>query len=342
LQDYIKNTNIKIATVSGRYYSMDRDNRWERIKLAYDAIVNGMGETSTNLIDSIKKSYDNSITDEFIKPFVCVDANNNFLGKIENGDVVFAFNYRSDRMRQLSYVLCQDDFLDYSMEKKTIDYLTMTNYDDKFENAKVLFRKDNLKNTLGEVLEKYNKSQLRIAETEKYAHVTFFFSGGREILFKNESRILCNSPSVPTYDLQPQMSAEDLSDKFISEINNQSFDFACLNFANPDMVGHTGDFEATVQACEKVDMELKKIVLKALKNNYQILVTADHGNAEIMINEDGSPHTYHTTSLVPLILISNNIKNGLKDGKLGDIAPTVLELMNIEKPVEMTGNSLLN
>jgi 2,3-bisphosphoglycerate-independent phosphoglycerate mutase len=342
LQGYIKNTNIKIATVSGRYYSMDRDNRWERIKLAYDAIVNGMGESSTNLIDSIKKSYDNSITDEFIKPLVCVDENNNCLGKIENGDMVFAFNYRSDRMRQLSYVLSQDDFLDYSMEKKTIDYLTMTNYDDKLENAKVLFRKDNLKNTLGEVLEKYNKSQLRIAETEKYAHVTFFFSGGREILFKNESRILCNSPSVPTYDLKPQMSAEDLSDKFISEINNKSFDFACLNFANPDMVGHTGDFKATVQACEKVDMELKKIVLKALKNNYQILVTADHGNAEVMINEDGSLHTYHTTNLVPLILISNNIKNGLKDGKLGDIAPTVLELMNIEKPVEMTGNSLLN
>ena len=340
LISYIEGTNISIASVSGRYYSMDRDNRWERIKLAYDAIVNGVGVVSRDILSSIQTSYSEGITDEFIKPIVCIKDNNQPVSKIENDDVVFCFNYRSDRMRQMSKVLTQEDNVDFDMKKIKLKYLTLTQYDESFKNISVLYSKEYIKNTLGEILSNNSKKQLRIAETEKYPHVTFFFSGGREKEFELEKRILCPSPKVATYDLKPEMSAIDVSEKFISEVNARSFDFACLNFANPDMVGHTGDFDAAVKACEVVDKEVSKIVEAANKNGYTILLTADHGNAELMRNEDGSPHTYHTTNLVPFIIFSKN-NYSPKNGKLGDIAPTVLKIMGIDIPSDMSGNILI-
>ena len=340
LISYIEGTNISIASVSGRYYSMDRDNRWERIKLAYDAIVNGVGVVSRDILSSIQTSYSEGITDEFIKPIVCIKDNNQPVSKIENDDVVFCFNYRSDRMRQMSRVLTQEDNVDFDMKKIKLKYLTLTQYDESFKNISVLYSKEYIKNTLGEILSNNSKKQLRIAETEKYPHVTFFFSGGREKEFELEKRILCPSPKVATYDLKPEMSAIDISEKFISEVNARSFDFACLNFANPDMVGHTGDFDAAVKACEVVDKEVSKIVEAANKNGYTILLTADHGNAELMRNEDGSPHTYHTTNLVPFIIFSKN-NYSPKNGKLGDIAPTVLKIMGIDIPSDMSGNILI-
>ena len=340
LISYIEGTNISIASVSGRYYSMDRDNRWERIKLAYDAIVNGVGVMSRDILSSIQTSYSEGITDEFIKPIVCIKDNNQPVSKIENDDVVFCFNYRSDRMRQMSKVLTQEDNVDFDMKKIKLKYLTLTQYDESFKNISVLYSKEYIKNTLGEILSNNSKKQLRIAETEKYPHVTFFFSGGREKEFELEKRILCPSPKVATYDLKPEMSAIDVSEKFISEVNARSFDFACLNFANPDMVGHTGDFDAAVKACEVVDKEVSKIVEVANKNGYTILLTADHGNAELMRNEDGSPHTYHTTNLVPFIIFSKN-NYSPKNGKLGDIAPTVLKIMGIDIPSDMSGNILI-
>tara|TARA_B100002051_G_C16701771_1_gene621404 strand:- start:788 stop:1747 length:960 start_codon:yes stop_codon:yes gene_type:complete len=319
---------------------MDRDNRWERIKLAYDAIVNGVGVMSRDILSSIQTSYSEGITDEFIKPIVCIKDNNQPVSKIENDDVVFCFNYRSDRMRQMSKVLTQEDNVDFDMKKIKLKYLTLTQYDESFKNISVLYSKEYIKNTLGEILSNNSKKQLRIAETEKYPHVTFFFSGGREKEFELEKRILCPSPKVATYDLKPEMSAIDVSEKFISEVNARSFDFACLNFANPDMVGHTGDFDAAVKACEVVDKEVSKIVEVANKNGYTILLTADHGNAELMRNEDGSPHTYHTTNLVPFIIFSKN-NYSPKNGKLGDIAPTVLKIMGIDIPSDMSGNILI-
>ena len=341
LISYIDGTNISIASVCGRYYSMDRDNRWERIKLAYDVMVNGMGIESEDILSSIKKSYSEGITDEFIKPIVCIKDNGEPVSKINNDDVVLSFNYRSDRMRQISKVLTQENNDEFEMKKLNLKYLTLTQYDQSFKNIHVLFNKENIKNTLGEVLSNNSKKQFRIAETEKYPHITFFFSGGREKEFNLERRILCKSPNVATYDLQPEMSAKALSYHLIREIEKESFDFACLNFANPDMVGHTGDFDAAVKACEVVDIEVSKIVDSAKRMGYTILITADHGNAEIMINADGSPHTYHTTNLVPFILISENRNFKLQDGKLGDIAPTILDLMNIPPPLEMTGVSLV-
>ena len=340
LVSYIVGSNISIASVSGRYYSMDRDNRWERIKLAYDAMVNGLGIHSNDILSSIKKSYDEGITDEFIKPIVCIKNNDQPISKIKNDDVVFCFNYRSDRMRQISKVLTQEDNDAFDMKKLNLKYLTLTQYDQSFNNVSVLYSKENIKNTLGEVLSDNSKKQLRIAETEKYPHVTFFFSGGREKEFDLEKRILCPSPKVATYDMKPEMSAQDISKKFIYEVNERSFDFACLNFANPDMVGHTGDFDAAVKACEVVDMEVSKIVEAARNNGYTILLTSDHGNAELMRNKDGSPHTYHTTNLVPFIVFSEN-NYSPKDGKLGDIAPTVLKIMGIDIPNEMSGNILM-
>ena len=340
LISYIDGTNISIASVCGRYYSMDRDNRWERIKLAYDAMVNGVGINSNDILSSIKESYNEGTTDEFIKPIVYTNGKDDPTLKIKNDDVVFCFNYRSDRMRQISKVLSQEDNDNFDMKKLNIKYLTLTQYDQSFKNVLVLYSKENIKNTLGEVLSNNSKKQLRIAETEKYPHVTFFFSGGREKEFDLEKRILCPSPNVATYDLKPEMSAYDVSKKFISEINERSFDFACLNFANPDMVGHTGDFDAAVKACEIVDIEVSKIVEAARNNGYTILLTADHGNAELMRNEDGSPHTYHTTNLVPFIVFSEN-NYSPKDGKLGDIAPTVLKIMGIDIPNEMSGNILI-
>ena len=340
LISYIDGTNISIASVCGRYYSMDRDNRWERIKLAYDAMVNGVGINSNDILSSIKESYNEGTTDEFIKPIVYTNGKDDPTLKIKNDDVVFCFNYRSDRMRQISKVLTQEDNDNFDMKKLNIKYLTLTQYDQSFKNVLVLYSKENIKNTLGEVLSNNSKKQLRIAETEKYPHVTFFFSGGREKEFDLEKRILCPSPNVANYDLKPEMSAYDVSKKFISEINERSFDFACLNFANPDMVGHTGDFAAAVKACEVVDKEVSRIIEAARKNGYTILLTADHGNAELMRNKDGSPHTYHTTNLVPFIIFSEN-NYSPKDGKLGDIAPTVLKIMGIDIPNEMSGKILI-
>ena len=336
----IKGSKIRLATVMGRYYSMDRDMRWDRIKLAYDALVRGKGVHSYNLHDSIKKSYDKNVFDEFVLPTVCMEKDRPIC-KINDGDVVFTYNFRSDRMRQLTSVLTQKDYTNYQMKKKKLYFLSMTNYGDEFKNINVLYNKTNIKNTLGEVLSKHKKKQLRIAETEKYPHVTYFFSGGREKSFLNEERILCPSPKVSTYDLKPEMSAFDVEKKIIQKIELDIYDFICLNLANPDMVGHTGDFDSTIKACEVVDKCSNKIINKALKFNYNIILIADHGNADIMINKDGSPHTYHTTNPVPFILIDKKFNSKLKNGILADVAPTILDVMNIKIPKEMTGKSLI-
>ncbi|MCF6294802.1 MAG: 2,3-bisphosphoglycerate-independent phosphoglycerate mutase [Flavobacteriaceae bacterium] len=341
LEEHLKNTNGKLATITGRYYAMDRDNRWERIKLAYDALVNGKGEKSTNATASIQKSYDDNITDEFIKPIVMVNKNNQPIATIKDDDVVIFFNFRTDRGRQLTQVLTQKDFHEQNMHKLNLYYVTMTNYDDAFEGINIIFKKENLSDTLGEVLEKHNKNQIRIAETEKYPHVTFFFSGGRETPFIGETRILRNSPKVATYDLKPEMSAFELRDALIPELQKGKVDFVCLNFANGDMVGHTGVMEAAIKACEAVDKCVKDVVTTALENNYTTILIADHGNCETMINPDGSPNTAHTTNPVPIILIDKDLKS-IHNGILGDIAPTILKLMGIEQPKAMTQNSLLD
>ncbi|WP_268033442.1 2,3-bisphosphoglycerate-independent phosphoglycerate mutase [Algoriphagus sp. PAP.12] len=341
LQSYLENSTGQIASVVGRYYAMDRDNRWERVKLAYDAMVKGEGEKSKDILASIKKSYDNNVTDEFIRPIIHVGADNQPLAKIEEGDLVICFNFRTDRGREITQVLTQRDFEDYHMKKLDLDYITFTNYDETFQNVKVLFEKDNLNNTLGQVLESAGKKQIRIAETEKYPHVTFFFSGGREKEFEGESRILCPSPKVATYDLKPEMSAYEIASKINSELKKKSADFICLNFANADMVGHTGDFDAAVKACEAVDECANSVITTALDNEYTIIVIADHGNSDMMINEDGTPNTAHTTNLVPFIMVDNKDQIQVNDGKLGDLAPTILKLMGIEKPAEMTGDILI-
>ena len=340
LNDYIKNSPTQIASITGRYFAMDRDNRWERIKIAYDALVNAKGEKSSNLIRSIQNNYDNGCTDEFIKPIIKVDSNNQPLSTIKNGDVVIFFNFRTDRGRELTKVLSQNDNLDFDMKKLNLHYVTMTNYDNTFSNIKVIFNKSNLDNTLGEILENNNKSQLRISETEKYPHVTFFFSGGRENSFKGESRILKNSPKVATYDLKPEMSAYEITDSLVKEIDSGKQDFICLNFANGDMVGHTGSMKAAIKACEAVDKCVETVINCANKNNYTTILIADHGNCETMINADGTPNTAHTTNPVPVILIDKDLKN-IKNGILGDIAPTILKLMGVKKPKEMTQESLI-
>lgn len=340
LLSHIKNTNTQLATVTGRYYAMDRDKRWERVKLAYDALVNGIGETSTNILKSIDNSYDNNVTDEFIKPIINLDTNNEPVAKIKEGDVVVFFNFRTDRGRQLTEALSQKDFHEQNMHKLDLHYVTMTNYDDSFKGINVVFDKDNLTETLGEILEKNHKTQIRMAETEKYPHVTFFFSGGRETPFEGETRILRNSPKVATYDLKPEMSAYELRDALIPELDKGEVDFVCLNFANGDMVGHTGVMEAAIQACEAVDKCVEDVITTALKNNYTTLLIADHGNCETMINPDGSPNTSHTTNPVPVILIDND-KTKIKDGILGDIAPTILKLMGVEQPKAMTQHPLV-
>ncbi len=340
LEEHIENTNSKLATITGRYYAMDRDKRWERIKLAYNAIVNGIGENSTNVQKSIQKSYDNDITDEFIKPIIMVDNNKQPISTIQEDDVIIFFNFRTDRGRQLTQALSQNNFHEQNMHKLNLYYVTMTNYDDSFKDIKIIFKKENLSNTLGEVLEKHNKKQIRIAETEKYPHVTFFFSGGREKPFIGETRILKNSPKVATYDLKPEMSAFELRDALIPELQKGEVDFVCLNFANGDMVGHTGVMEAAIKACETVDVCVKDVITTALENNYTTILIADHGNCETMINPDGTPHTAHTTNPVPIILIDKDLKS-ISDGVLGDIAPTILELIGIEQPKVMTQHSLL-
>ena len=340
LEEYVKDSNAKIATVIGRYYAMDRDKRWERVKLAYDLLVNSIGDHTTNFVESIQKSYDENVTDEFIQPLIKVDENNEPLTKIENDDVVIFFNFRTDRGRELTEVLSQKDFHEFNMHKLNLYYVTMTNYDDTYKNVHVIYDKDNITETLGEVLEKANKKQIRIAETEKYPHVTFFFSGGREEPFVGETRILKNSPKIATYDLQPEMSAFELKDALVSELKKGEVDFVCLNFANGDMVGHTGVMSAAIKACEAVDVCVKEVVETALENNYTTIIIADHGNCETMINPDGSPNTAHTTNPVPIILVDKDLKT-IHDGVLGDIAPTILDLMGIEKPAVMTCKSLL-
>lgn len=340
LQNHLKNTTGELASITGRYYAMDRDQRWERVKLAYDAIVNGAGTLSKNAEQSILDSYDNGVTDEFIKPIIMVDENNQPKATIKEGDVIIFFNFRTDRGRQLTNVLSQNDLHEYNMHKLSLYFVTMTNYNQTFKNIHVIYNNDDIENTLGDVLEQAGKSQIRIAETEKYPHVTFFFSGGREKEFAGEKRLLCPSPKVATYDLKPEMSAYEIRDAIVPELEKGDVDFVCLNFANGDMVGHTGVFEAAVKACETVDICTKDVITSAIENGYTTLLIADHGNCETMINPDGTPHTAHTTNPVPIILIDPELKH-LKNGILGDIAPTILDLMDIEKPLEMTQQTLL-
>ncbi|MBL7873219.1 MAG: 2,3-bisphosphoglycerate-independent phosphoglycerate mutase [Cyclobacteriaceae bacterium] len=342
LKNHLAKTTGQIASVVGRYYAMDRDKRWERVKLAYDAMVHGTGERTTDVMRSVEQSYEAGVTDEFIKPIIAVDGNNNPIATIQEGDVVLCFNFRTDRGREITMALTQQDFHEQNMNKLNLHYVTLTNYDDSFKGVKVIFDKDNLENTLGEIVSKANKKQIRIAETEKYPHVTFFFSGGREEVFPGESRLMCPSPKVATYDLQPEMSAHDIRDMIIPELEKKSADFICLNFANPDMVGHTGVFEAAVKACETVDQCNEAVTEAARKNGYAIIIIADHGNADKMINEDGTPNTAHTTNLVPCILVDDDYKGKLKDGKLGDLAPTILALMGVPIPKEMTGTVLID
>ncbi|MCC8408936.1 2,3-bisphosphoglycerate-independent phosphoglycerate mutase [Mucilaginibacter sp. UR6-1] len=340
LEQYIAPTSAKLASAIGRYYAMDRDNRWERVKQAYDLLVNGTGKTVQSITDAIKESYAEGVTDEFILPVVKTDDNGAPVAVIKEGDVVICFNFRTDRGREISLALTQKPFPEYNLHPLKIKYVTMTSYDETFKDVEVIFRKEDLTKTIGEVLQDAGKTQIRIAETEKYPHVTFFFSGGREREFDNEKRLLVPSPKVATYDLQPEMSAQGIRDAIIPELEQKWPDFVCLNFANTDMVGHTGVFEAVVKAAETVDACTQAVVETGLKNGYSFIIIADHGNADFMINEDGSPNTAHTTNLVPCIIIDNDVKT-VKDGKLGDIAPTVLKILGVNIPAEMTGDVLV-
>ncbi len=340
LQNQIKNSNVQIASLIGRYYAMDRDNRWERIKIAYHLMVKGKGEKTNDLLKEIKNSYENGITDEFIKAKIIVDEKNNPIGKIEKDDLVICFNFRTDRLRELTKALTQKNFEEFDMKILKLKYLTLTNYDKSFKNVEVIYDKENLKNTIGEVLAKNGKKQIRIAETEKYSHVTFFFSGGREEKFENEKRILIDSPKVATYDLDPEMSAYKVKNAIIKELEKNEVDFICLNFANADMLGHTGIYNSILKALKTVDNCVEEVTEVAKKNNYNIMIIADHGNSDFTINKDGSPNTAHTLNPVPCILISENYKK-IKDGKLSDIAPTLLKIMNLKIPKEMTGKVLI-
>ena len=358
LQNHLEKTTGKIASVTGRYYAMDRDKRWERVKLAYDGLVNGIGEMSADILATVAKSYQENITDEFIKPIISAAIPN---PTIRDGDAVISFNFRTDRCREITQVLTQTDFPEFEMVKLNLHYTTMTQYDHTYKNVHVVFENDDLKNTIGEILQLHHKTQIRIAETEKYPHVSFFFSGGREVPFEGEKRIMVQSPKVATYDLQPEMSAIEVTEAIVKEINKNAellssevppsgggggADFICLNFANADMVGHTGVWSAIIKAVETVDQCVEKVVTAALQNNYTVFLTADHGNADYAINQDGTPNTAHTLNLVPLFLIDNvpiaiGRKGNIKPGKLGDIAPTILTLMGLPIPKEMTGNILI-
>jgi 2,3-bisphosphoglycerate-independent phosphoglycerate mutase len=341
LQKHLNTSTGKIASVSGRYYAMDRDKRWERVKLAYDALVNGIGEKATDAQAAIQQSYTANITDEFIKPTIVLGSDQKPLATIQDGDAVICFNFRTDRCREITEVLTQTDFPDFGMKKLSLNYTTMTEYDKTFKNVHVVFENDNLNNTLGEILANNGKKQIRIAETEKYPHVSFFFSGGRETPFEGENRIMVPSPKVATYDLKPEMSAYELTDAIVPEIEKESADFICLNYANADMVGHTGVFSAAIKAVETVDKCVERVVTAALGHGYTIFLTADHGNADYLINEDGTPNTAHTMNLVPLFIIDKNFKGTIKPGKLGDIAPTILTMMGLPIPAEMTGEVLV-
>lgn len=341
VQNHIENTNVKIASVIGRYYAMDRDKRWERVKLTYDLLVHGKGEKTKDFLAEIEKSYANDITDEFIQPLVMTNDNGEVLTKIEPNDVVICYNFRTDRCREITEVLSQNDMPEFDMKKLPLHYVTMTKYDESFKGVQVVFEKSNLKNTLGEILERAGKTQLRIAETEKYPHVTFFFNGGQEAEFEGETRKIVPSPKVATYDLQPEMSALELTDVVTKEINENQPDFICLNFANADMVGHTGVFEAAMKAAETVDACTKRLIETGLKHNYAAIIIADHGNSDYMINDDGSPHTAHTLNPVPCFVVGNEVGNiVVQNGKLGDVAPTILKLFGLEQPREMNGKPL--
>lgn len=341
LVEYLNHSNGQIATITGRYYTMDRDKRWERVKIGYDAMLFGIGEKSDDLISSIEKSYEAGITDEFIKPIINIDKNGKPVGTIQSGDVVIAFNYRTDRLRQITVALTQENITEVGMKTIPLHYITMTNYDEKFKGIHIAYDKPNLNNTMGEIVSKAGLHQLRIAETEKYAHVTFFFSGGREQPFENEERSLVQSPKVATYDLQPQMSAPEVAEKVVAALNWQKYDFIVLNFANGDMVGHTGIYEAILKAVKVVDDCVNKVVETAKKNNYAALLIADHGNADFAINADGSPNTQHSLNPVPCILISDELKNEkMHNGVLADVAPTLCKIMGLHIPEEMTGKPL--
>lgn len=339
---HLENTTGKIATVTGRYYAMDRDKRWERIKIAYDALVSGIGRITPDIFGAVEQSYEMNVSDEFIKPIINASVD----GTIKDGDAVMCFNFRTDRCREITHVLTQTAMPDYSMVPMQLYYTTMSRYDHTFQNIHVIFETDDLKNTLGDILAQQNKKQIRIAETEKYPHVTFFFSGGREVPFEGEKRIMIPSPKVATYDLQPEMSAVEVTEALLPEIKNKTADFICLNFANTDMVGHTGVWDAVITAAETVDKCVEKVVTTALQNHYTVFLTADHGNADYMINEDGTPNTAHTLNLVPLFIIDKDPAatgwtGSIKPGKLGDIAPTILAMMKLPIPKEMTGNILI-
>jgi len=342
LQEHLNGSVGKIASVSGRYYAMDRDKRWERIKLSYDALVNGVGEKATDAIEAVENSYSKNITDEFIKPTVIIAEDQQPLAKIKDGDVAICFNFRTDRCREITQVLTQMDLPDHDMKKLSLHYTTMTEYDKTYKDVNIIFETDNLNNTLGEILEQQGLKQIRIAETEKYPHVSFFFSGGREKPFDGEKRIMIPSPKVATYDLKPEMSALEVTDALLPEIKNKSADFICLNYANADMVGHTGIWEAAIKAVETVDKCVSQVVTTGLENGYTTFLTADHGNSDYMINEDGSPNTAHTMNLVPFFIIDKEWKGKIKPGKLGDIAPTILTMMQLPIPKEMTGEILIS
>jgi 2,3-bisphosphoglycerate-independent phosphoglycerate mutase len=341
LLKHLETSNGTVASVTGRYYTMDRDKRWERIKIGYDAIVKGVGDVATpDILKAIQQSYDNGVTDEFIKPIIHVDKNGNPVGKLEEGDVVICFNFRTDRLREITTVLSQQDMPEHDMKTLPLEYLTMTQYDKNFKDVKIIFDKVSIQNTMGEIVAKAGKKQIRIAETEKYAHVTFFFNGGREEEFEGEKRIMIPSPKVATYDLQPEMSAYGIRDAIVAELRKAETDFIVLNFANGDMVGHTGVPEAIIKAVETVDICLKDVVETARENGYEALVIADHGNADNAINPDGSPNTAHSLNPVPCVLVSNRF-NKINNGILADVSPTLLDIMGIEQPKEMTGTSLI-
>ncbi len=337
----LNKTNARFASVIGRYYGMDRDNNYDRLKLAYDLYTEGKGEKSTDLLATVKKSYENGITDEFLKPIVMVDENNEPLAKIEEGDVVICFNFRTDRLRQTTIAFTQQDLPEYDMKTMDLQWYTMTNYKADFKGINVIFDKENVANTMGEIVSKNGLKQIRIAETEKYAHVTFFFSGGREAEFKGESRILIQSPKVATYDLQPEMSAPQVKDAIVPKLRNAEADFVCLNFANGDMVGHTGVYDAIYKAVTAVDGCVKEVVEAALKGGFNIMIIADHGNADNAVNKDGSENTAHSLNPVPCIFVSHKKDVQLKNGILADVAPTLLSVMGLEIPKEMTGTVLI-
>jgi 2,3-bisphosphoglycerate-independent phosphoglycerate mutase len=336
----ISKTAGQIASIVGRYYAMDRDKRWERVKVAYDLLVNGVGEAATDMVEAMQRSYDEGVTDEFVKPIVRINAEGEVVGRIKPNDVVIFFNYRNDRAKEITIVLTQEDMPAEGMHTMPLYYCCMTPYDAKFEGLHILFDKENVRNTIGEYVSSLGLSQLRIAETEKYAHVTFFLNGGRETEFDNESRILVASPKVATYDLQPEMSAYEVKDKLVEALNTQKFDFICLNFANGDMVGHTGIYEAIEKAVKAVDECVADVVETAKANGYEVVMIADHGNADNAVNEDGTPNTAHSLNPVPIVVVSDRVKS-VKDGILADVAPTVLKLMGLEQPAEMTGEALV-